>query len=39
MNLKVIQVKYFLTWCIIDLGNSSHTIKTKSPAGLKMDNK
>lgn len=39
MNLKVIQVKYFLTWCIINLGNSSDTIKTKSLAGLKMDNK
>lgn len=36
MNLKVIQVKYFLTWCIINLGNSSDTIKTKSLAGLKM---
>lgn len=39
MNLKVIQVKCFLTWCIINLGNSSDTIKTKSLAGLKMDNK
>lgn len=39
MNLKVIQVKYFLTWCIINLRNSSDTIKTKSLAGLKMDNK
>lgn len=39
MNLKVIQVKYFLTWCIINLGNSSDTIKTKSLAGLKMDKK
>lgn len=39
MNLKVIQVKYFLTWCIINLANSSDTIKTKCLAGLKMDNK
>lgn len=39
MNLKVIQVKYFLTWCIINLTNSSDTIKTKCLAGLKMDNK
>lgn len=37
MNLKVIQVKYFLTWYIINLGNPSDTIKTKSLAGLKMD--